>query len=174
MDLESIMTEHGLGSAAMSPCGIHVDEEGVWYYQGVEITRENIVQLFYENLHITSEGAFYIEWRGQRCALDSADTPFVIVDVQRTEPSKDGSEAILLSLRHLRVSEKLDPGTLYVGKDNVLYCRIRGGAFPARFSRPAYYRLAEWIEQDQDSGEFQLVLGVNRYLVACAEERNEG
>ena len=34
-----------------------------------------------------------------------------------------------------RCSEPLDPATLEVGSDNVLYCRVKGGEFRARFLR---------------------------------------
>jgi hypothetical protein len=68
-------------------------------------------------------------------------------------------------LRHLQGFETLDPSTLKVGKDNVLYCRIRKGIFPARFSRAAYYRLAQWIEEDAGAGSFYLTLNGNRYTI---------
>jgi hypothetical protein len=37
--------------------------------------------------------------------------------------------------------EALDPSTLRVGADHVLYARVKDGRHDARFLRPAYYEL---------------------------------
>jgi hypothetical protein len=39
-------------------------------------------------------------------------------------------------------SEPFDPATATVGEDGVVYCRVKGGAFEARFSRHAQTQLA--------------------------------
>jgi hypothetical protein len=165
VELESVIDSAGKDGHGMPSCGITVDEEGDWYYQGNKIIRENILDLFYENLHITPEGEFFIEWRQSRCILETADTPFVISMVDRKGYAAGEDEEIYLYLRHLQGFETLDPSTLKVGKDNVLYCRIRKGIFPARFSRAAYYRLAQWIEEDAGAGSFYLTLNGNRYTI---------
>ena len=74
-------------------------------------------------------------------------------------------ESISLRIKHLSVPEHLDPATLWVGRRNVLYCRIREGRFPARFSRPAYYQIAEWIRENEETGEFYMELEGNRYEI---------
>lgn len=155
---------------AIPPCGIYVDEEGDWYHGGSKIFRENILDLFYENLCMDRNGAFLIQWRGKRCILDTADTPFVISGADRKRLEENGEEKILLSLRHRNQPELLDPSTLWVGKDHVLYCRIREGLFPARFSRPAYYQLAEWIREDSENGGFYLELNGKRYDIRLSSE----
>lgn len=151
----------------LPPCGIYVNPEGDWYHEGKEIIREDILDLFYENLHCTPEGEFIIEWRGKKCRLEAADTPFVISRVDRGQ-SRQGQDEIFLALRHVKNAEPLAPETLKVGKSNVLYCRIRNGGFPARFSRPAYYQLAEWIQEDSDSDRFYLELNGKRYNIETA------
>ena len=47
-------------------------------------------------------------------------------------------------------TETLEPAGLRVGKDNVLYCTVKAGRFPARFNRAAYYQLSEYIEEGED------------------------
>jgi hypothetical protein len=45
--------------------------------------------------------------------------------------------------------ERLDPATLSIGQENVLYCKVKG-EFPARFLRPAYYQLMEALVETED------------------------
>ncbi|MCK8602463.1 DUF1285 domain-containing protein [Desulfoferrobacter suflitae] len=163
MDLDTILHSAAVNDPVL-PCEIFVDAEGDWFHKGSKITRDDILELFYEHLSLTPENEFIIDWRGKRCSLDVADTPFVISRVDRTA-SQEG-EAILLTLRHIKAPVRLVPETLYVGHANILYCRIRAGRFPARFSRPAYYQLAEWIGEDPAHGQFFLELNGKSYPIA--------
>jgi len=92
LDLDTILGSTDL-NAKILPCEIFVDEEGEWFHKGNRIIRDDILDLFYENLAITPEGRFIINWRGKHCMLEAADTPFVISRVDRIE-SEDGGEAI--------------------------------------------------------------------------------
>jgi uncharacterized protein len=153
----------------MPSSGISVDQEGDWYYQEDKITREDILELFLSNIEQPSGGPYFIDWRGQRCALEVADTPFVITRVDRVL-SKDGhGEEILLRLKHLPTPEILDPTTLRIGTGNVPYCTIRNGQYRARFSRPAYYQLAIWIACDPHTEAFFLELNDTRYPLTKLE-----
>ncbi len=150
------------------PSGISVDPEGDWYYNGAKIIRKDILELFYDHLDYSPEDGFFISWQGRRHLLDAADTPFVITRVDRNGQA-NGGESIILTLKHLQDQEALDPTTLKVGNHNILYCRIRNGRFPARFSRPAYYQLAQWIEADSQTGEFFLELSGERYPIQVSQ-----
>ncbi len=163
MDLKDVLPPTA-DTAEIAPCDISVDLEGNWSYRGNQITREDILELFYDNLQLTADGKYLIEWQNQRCLLEVADTPFVIGSVDRAETSSN--DRILLRLRHISAPEELDPAGLWVGADNVLYCRIRQGRWVARFSRPAYYQLAQWIEEDPQKGQFFLPVGGTKYLIA--------
>jgi uncharacterized protein len=147
------------------PRAIFVDAEGDWYYQGNKIIRPDILEFFCEHLGLDADGNYLLEWQQTRCLLGVEDTPLVItrVDKRRAEASEQG--AILLMLKHLPAQELLDPASLVVGKDNVLYCKVRSGQLPARFSRPAYYQLAEWIEEDPETGDYYLELNNHRYVI---------
>ena len=148
----------------ISPCDIYVDEEGEWFHQGAQIVREDILELFYNSLFLAPNGTYVLEWRGSRCVLEVADTPFVISRVD-LKGEAEGKQEILLSFRHLIDSEPLAPETLQVGARNILYCRIRNGRYSARFSRPAYYQLAEWIQEDPVSKQFYIELNRNKYFI---------
>jgi hypothetical protein len=145
---------------------LYVDEEGDWFYRGNKIVRDDIVELFLDNLQIDENGNFSVEWNQSKCALTAADTPFVVSRVDRVESQADRGEQILLRLRHFSREEVLNAATLHVGRGNVLYCRVRNGRFPARFSRPAYYQVAEWVREDEKSGRFYVDLGGNRFYIA--------
>jgi hypothetical protein len=148
--------------------GISVDREGDWYYHEDMIIREDVVELFLSNLGLAPDGSLFIEWRGQHCALEVADTPFVVSRVDRIRSKHGTHEEILIRMKHLPCPEILDLSTLQVGADNVPYCSVRNGQFRARFSRPAYYQLAAWIEQDSDTGSFYLELNGRRYSITLA------
>jgi hypothetical protein len=73
--------------------------------------------------------------------------------VRTVEEGADG----LIVVTNDDAREPLDPTTLAVGRDNVMYCRVKGGEFLARFLRPAYYHLSPYFRPD-DNGGFSLVI----------------
>jgi len=148
---------------------IRVDEEGDWTHRGIRIVREDVIQLFLDNLVRLPEGSYVIEWKGSRCPIEVADTPYVVTRVDREEGTCDGEPVVRLTLKHLSDRELLEPRSLVVGSENILYCRVHDGRFPARFSRPAYYQLAEWIVEDEETASFYLQLGASRYPVGKAD-----
>ena len=153
----------------IQPCEIHVDEEGDWTHKGIRIIRDDIIEIFLENLQLAPDGSYLIRWDQSLCALDAADTVFVVGRADRVKSEDSMEEQVLLGLKHLSRAEPLDPATLWVGRDNVLYCRVREGRFPARFSRPAYYQLAEWIREDEATGGFYLELSGRRFSIRMDE-----
>jgi uncharacterized protein len=158
----------GVAAESIQPCAIYVDEEGDWYHEENLIIRENILETLFEGLRLGPDGKYLIEWNRTVCALDVADAVFVVARVDRTRSKDTNRERIWLTFRHLASGEPLDPATLRVGKENVLYCLVRAGRFPARFSRPAYYQLAEWIQEDPSSGRFYLELDGQPHVVQTA------
>lgn len=126
--------------------------------------RKEILCVFFENLKIDECGQYFIEMGDECCSLDVEDTVFVVTAVyrKRTEENSEDHIDILLTDDSL---EKLDLGTLYVGKDNVLYCAVKTRKFPARFSRNSYYQLAEFIEQEEKDNCFFINLNDEKYLI---------
>ncbi len=155
------MLEQAAASRHLPPCGILVDKEGVWYYEGRAMIRRDIVRLFYEHLERDAVGNYVISMEGVRCRLEVEDTPFVVRRVTLVTDSR-GRESFLLRLSD-DTDEPLDPGTLVVGAENVLYCRVKNGAFPARFTRAAYYQLADHVEEE--CGRYVLVFNGRKYPI---------
>ena len=170
VDSKDFLTDPEKPLKGILPSDIYVDREGDWYYQEDKIIREDILELFLSNLCLASGGAYVIDWRGQRCALEVADTPFFVTRVDRIRLEGEEREEILIRLKHLSDPEFLDPSTLRIGEGNVPYCTVRNGHFRARFSRPAYYQLAEWIEWDSDRGTFYLELNGIRFPIGVVDQ----
>ncbi|MDY6836961.1 MAG: DUF1285 domain-containing protein [Thermodesulfobacteriota bacterium] len=147
------------------PCMIYVDKEGTWFHKGAPIIHRELLLLFYQSLFLDAQGRYIIKFKDQVCRLDVEDTPFVIV---RTEyAAAKGNEKRDRFILHLTddTKEELDPETLYIGASHVLYCKIRGGRFPARFSRPGYYQLAEHVQEEPGGGRYALFLNNKRYYL---------
>jgi hypothetical protein len=146
----------------LEPCGIRVDENGDWFYNGNRIFRPEVLEALYGELDRLPTGEFTLSGR---FLLDVADTPFVVsrVDLER---DNSGGERIIIRFRNISRLEPLDPGTLAIGNGNILYCRVFGGRFLARYSRPAYYQLAEFVIEDETGRGFYIDLNGNRYSIA--------
>ena len=156
-----------LAEGEIPPCGIVIDKEGDWYYQGSRMYRADIVSHLCQHLRRDeSSGLYIIQMGQQRCYLEVEDAPLVVTGVSPRE-KREGStpKELLLAIKHLESLESLDPQSLWVGEENVLYCRVKEERIPARFLRPAYYQLAEFIHEDREQGRFYLLVGGEQYYI---------
>jgi len=113
-----------------------------------------------------SSGLYIIQLGKQRCYLEVEDTPLVVTSVLPQEQREEADQAeLFLAIKHLSINQPLKPKTLWVGRDNVLYCKVMENTIPARFLRPAYYQLAEFIHEDKEEHRFYLLLGGKRYYI---------
>jgi len=146
----------------LPPCLIYIDKEGQWYHEGAEMIRRDFIRIFYDNMEMDSQGRYVILWGGKRCLVDVEDTAFVVWNMRHQDAAAGGNERFVLQLSD-DSSEDLRPDSLYVGRDNVLYCRVKEAAFPARFSRAAYYQLATHIVEE--NGNFYLPFNHRKYEI---------
>lgn len=135
------------------PCQIRMDTEGKLWGEGRPMIHPGIIELVHQSVHF-EDGIYYLELDGKRCQLEVDDTFYVVTGVA---PEDQG---LAVSLND-GSTETLDPASLWVGDADVMYCQVKGGALPARFTRQAYYQVAQWIEEDGEG--FALVLGGRRY-----------
>jgi len=140
--------------------GIRIDREGSWSYRGSDIPRRVIIKLFYQNLHQDGAGRYFIEIGAQRCSVEVEDTAFAVWAVHRNQ----ADESVRLVLSDDSV-EDLKPDTLRIGRDNVLYCRVKNSGFDARFSRPSYYQLVEHFRHDPQRDAFYLPMKGEAYYI---------
>jgi hypothetical protein len=144
---------------------IYVDKEGAWFHKGAPIIHRELVLFFYQSLSLDEQGRYILRLKDQVCRLDVEDTPFVVVRTEYMGAEGDGGkEHFLLHLTD-DTTEALDPESLSIGAAHVLYCRIRGGRFPARFSRPGYYQLAKYVQEEPRGGGYFLFLNKRRYYL---------
>lgn len=144
------------------PCMIYIDKTGKWFHRGIEMIHKGIVNEFYRSLVTDSSGEYLIILGKEKCFVEVEDTPFIVTRVKFSESEKQMEERITLYLID-DTQESLDPDTLSVGDENVLYCMIKNKTFKARFSRAAYYQLASLIKEEGD--KYYLPLKNKKYYI---------
>jgi len=145
----------------LPPCLIFVDKEGKWYHEGAEISHRPIFLWLIQNLEKDDQGNFIVHLNNQKCVLEVEDTPLVVQRVDWAAADPDGAGQLILTLNDER-QEALDPESLWLGRENVLYCLVKDGRIPARFLRAAYYQIANYIDEDE-KGTFFLLLNEKKY-----------
>jgi len=145
--------------AGAKPRAIRVDKDGLWYYQGREIIRKDILSLFYASLHLDDEEGYYLAIKGERERLEVEDTVFL---VEGAELVKDSEEAFVIRLND-GTEEQLDLDTFRIAEGNVPYCLVKEGRFPARFLRLPFYQLAQHAQHDEDANEYYIMLNGRRF-----------
>jgi hypothetical protein len=115
--------------------------------------------LFSRSIRVNPDGSYYLQVAEERAPITVEDTPYVVTTV---EDGTDGDDLVVVTNDGER--ERLDPTTLEVGRDDVLYCRVKGGRFRARFLRSAYYHLSGRFEATDD-GRFVIRIGGRRFPI---------
>jgi len=105
------------GFWAVSSGAISFRHDGRWYSDGEPINNARIASLFSRCLRQTEDGRWQIAMADERAFVTIEDTPWVVTGVER-----DGSGGYRLRLND-GSEEPLDPASLTVGAENVLYTR---------------------------------------------------
>lgn len=131
---------------------ISFGKDGWWYANDERIENRRINLLFSQHLRRTEDGRYEIALGRDTATVEIDDTPYVVTAV-----NGDPEHGLSVQLND-KSEEALALDTLSIGPDNILYCRVKGREYLARFLRPAYYQLAEYIEEDAETGSFALHL----------------
>ena len=132
------------GFTAIHSGRITFGKDGRWYCDGEVIPNQAICRLYARAMTVGADGTARLELGEDRAVVDIEDTPWVVVQV-------DGDAARGFEIRLNDESrERLDPTTLEVGPDHVLYCRAKPARHRVRFLRPAYYELMRHTEPGAD------------------------
>lgn len=126
--------------------------------------RKDILYIFFEHLKIDNTGNYFIELNDEICYLDVEDTAYVVMAVNGKTQTEDKKDCIYVLLTDDSM-EELDLKSLYVGKENILYCKVKAGKFMARFSRNSYYQLAEFIQQEDTGETFFINLNGEKHFI---------
>jgi hypothetical protein len=125
------------GFYAIENTEIRFGRDGNWYADGQVVANRRIADLFSRHVQRRPEGGYMLRIADEQAAIIVEDTPYVVIAV-----ALDGEGMPRLELNdHSR--EELDPRTLQIGAEDVLYCRVKSGTEIARFLRPAYYQLTQ-------------------------------
>ncbi|RJP67523.1 MAG: DUF1285 domain-containing protein [Candidatus Abyssobacteria bacterium SURF_17] len=135
---------------------LRIDAEGRWYHEGIEIAREDIRKFFSRHLARRDDGEYYIQIGEDEAPVIVEDAPFLVVRVER---NTHGGLTLLLSDGS---TEPLAPETIMFKDSNVPYCMVRTN-MEARFSRPAYYQLAEYICYDAEADRYCLCVNGEKF-----------
>ena len=141
------------GFYAIHNSSIRFGRDGRWYADGQPIVNPRIARLFSQSVHRTADGSYELRVAEERAKITVDDTPYVI-----TGAAVDEAGTAWIELND-ESREALDPHSLVVGEDEVLYCRVKAGSEPARFLRPAYYQLADRIAADGGGFVFHTAAG---------------
>ena len=137
-----------------------VDREGRVFHDGTEVVDPLVLRFFLRAMTRTPGGQYLVVCQGEHNLFEADDTPFVVQRL-RLVAGEDGLAAAELCFAG-DYREPLDPATLE-GERGHLACRVRRGAFRARFGRVALQQLAPFLLED-GSGP-SLVLGGTRHAI---------
>jgi len=136
----------GAGFYAIENSEIRFGRDGRWYADGQVVANERIADLFSQHVRRRPDGGYMLRIADEQAPIVVDDTPYVVTAV-----TLDGARPPSIELNdHSR--EPLDPRSLEIGPDEVLYCRVKAGAEPARFLRAAYYQIARHIVLSESDG----------------------
>jgi hypothetical protein len=127
------------GFYAIHNSSIRFGRDGRWYADGQPIVNARIADLFSRHVQRAEDGSYRLRIADEQAAIEVEDTPYVII------AAGDDADGTWIELND-RSRERLDPTSLAVAADDVLYCRVKGGTEAARFLRPAYYQIADHLD----------------------------
>ena len=125
---------------------IKIDKEGNWFFNGAPIINRQIIDLFNAGIEHDGHGGYRLHIGDETSPIVVEDTPYVVTQIDLARGA-DGLNCFTIRLSD-GTSEPLFFETFYLAPDNVPYCAVKGGQFPARFLRAPYYDLSRYVEQE--------------------------
>jgi hypothetical protein len=122
---------------------IRIDAEGKWFSGEAEIIHHAVLDLLRRSLRPAAAGTWELHAGGQTRSVDVEDTPFFVRAVRR-----EGDGRYILTLDD-GTEERLEMETLR-RDERGFRARVKGGRFPARFSRTGYIDLAHLLQEQPD------------------------
>lgn len=141
---------------------IKIDKEGNWFFNDAPIINRQIVDLFNAGIEHDGCGGYRLHIGAEISPIVVEDTPYVVTQLE-PEQGADGISCFMVRLND-GSRERLSFETFYLSAENIPYCAVKGGLFPARFLRAPYYELARHIDQEGD-GRFSLTLNGTKFFI---------
>jgi hypothetical protein len=122
-----------------------VDHNGRILHDGTEIVDGPTLRFFLRAMTHTPDSRWLVVCQGEQNWFETRDTPFIVQRVRLTS-GPDGLQDVELCFAG-DSHEPLDPTTLE-SQAGMVFCRIRRGAFRARFGRLAMQQLAPHLSEE--------------------------
>lgn len=156
-------------SLAPPPLRLTMDRDGGWAHEGAPILHPQLRRLLDRSITIGPEGEVEVRVgegeRVERALVTVEDLPYQVREVQ-LKPSGE-----LYVCLNDESREEITPDALWVVGDDALYCRVKGGRYPARFLRHPYISIASRFEEDEAvAGGFVLPLSGRRWPITRQDE----
>jgi hypothetical protein len=119
--------------------GLELDEQLVWWHDGERVEHPKVIEAFNRGLRALEDGRYKLEFGNDWCFVKVHGPAFGVVAV---DVSDEGLSVRLSD----RTAELLDPSTLSVNAEGVLFARVKNGLATARFSRDAQFQLGDLAE----------------------------
>ncbi len=131
---------------------LRIDRDGEWYDDDVQVTHPGVLANLRGNLQRDADG-YHIQ-TAVRIPVQVEDVPWVVTRIERHGERlhavlNDGTE------------EDIDPASLYIGRDDVPYCSVKGGRFEGRLGRAATFQLLAMVESQGEAD--MLAIGNRTY-----------
>jgi hypothetical protein len=138
---------------------IRLTERGSWLH-GETPLHPRVAALFARHLVPEADGRYFIVLGRDRQPVAVADAAYFVETIWVEADPEGGIRAIRLTLSD-GATETLDPSTLMISGENVLYARVvrHGLSVPCRFPSSLYHRIALHIEEAPGGGYVLPVAG---------------
>ena len=117
---------------------IRIDRDGAFWHEGQRVTHPRLAQALASWIDLDeASGRWILRNSMDWCFVQVDDTPLVVRGISFSTIERpvvrlsDGTD------------EDLALDSLRIGEDDVPYCAVKGGRFPARFGRQATFDLLE-------------------------------
>lgn len=151
-----------------------MDDDGALYHAGAMLDEPEVYHFFLSHLchNMGDERAafpYVLICAGERNLLAPTSSPYVVQSLcisfeevpesASLRASPDRAPTSITLICQGGYEAPLMPDTLSTDAAHVLYARVRDGAFPARFSRKAYYDLARFMVEVPQGYALRLTSG---------------
>ncbi len=147
-----------------------VDREGDWWCEGWPVDDPDLRDQLSCSLYVRDDG-LHLRCEGEEHPVAVEVAPLFVQDVECELAPDGGLEAVTLRLSDGR-TESLRGSSLRVDGEGRLFCEASPAELPALFFRPAFYRLMQYLEEDD--GRFFIRIGDRGWTIQVADATGSG
>jgi hypothetical protein len=135
---------------------MRIARDGTWFYRGSPINRVPLVKLFASVLRREKDGSFWLVTPAERGRVVVEDAPFMAVAVDKQGTGRKQALIFRTNLDEIVTAGREHPLRIDAAADGTPapYIMVRPG-LEARLSRPVFYELVEFGQEETVAGEAQ-------------------